>query len=79
MKPICTIKLKYYPFQSYEEVFLSSLRVIIKADVSEPWLRRINMVLKSQTFVYWMYYYYRYHFNEKKTYIYIYTDSMRPL
>ena len=51
---------------------MSSLRVIIKVDVSEPCLRCINIVLKRQIFLYWMYYHYRCHFNEKKKYIYIY-------
>ena len=41
MKPICKIKLKYYPLQSYEEEFLSSLSVIIKEEGSEPWLQHI--------------------------------------
>ena len=41
MKPICEIKLKYYPLQSHEEEFLSSLSVIIKEEGSEPWLQHI--------------------------------------
>lgn len=74
MKPICKIKLKYYPLQSYEEEFLSSMSVIIKEEGSEPWLQHIykyspkklnirllDMLLLSLAFTYiyiYCYYYY---------------------